>query len=75
MTTLALRPVDNDAMCESVWATFRNGRTAELNVNRRLVRNRTYEVDLPGARRNVDRIEMSCRGEYGRPVTIDVFGQ
>ena len=75
--TIALRPLNNDARCTRVSATFANGRTSDLYVNRgnRLVRGQTYEVDLPGrGDRNVTQIDMVCRGERGRPVNIQVYG-
>jgi hypothetical protein len=74
--TVGIRPLDNEATCMRVSATFENGRTSDLYVNRgaRLLRNRMYEVDLPGAQRNLARLDMMCRGDRGRPVTIQVFG-
>ena len=74
--TVGIRAVDNNATCARVSATFENGRTSDLYVNRGapLVRNRMYEVDLPGAQRNLARLDMMCRGARGRPVTIQVFG-
>jgi hypothetical protein len=74
--TVGLRPVDNDARCMRVTATYQNGRTSDLWVNRGapLQRNRTYEVDLPGWQRNLARLDLLCRGERGRPVTIQVLG-
>jgi len=74
--TVGLRALDNDATCMRVSATFDNGRTSDLYVNRgaRMMRNRMYEVDLPGQQRNVTRLDMMCRGEQGRPVSIQVLG-
>jgi hypothetical protein len=74
--TVGIRPLDNDARCARVSATFANGRTADLYVNRggRMMRDRVYEVDLPGRDRNVRQLDMTCRGERGRPVTIQVYG-
>jgi hypothetical protein len=74
--TVGIRPLDNDARCMRLSATYQNGRTSDLWVNRggRLMRNRLYEVDLPGGQRNIARLDMMCRGERGRPVTIQVLG-
>jgi hypothetical protein len=74
--TVGIRPLDNDATCMRLSATYQNGRTSDLWVNRggRLMRNRIYEVDLPGAQRNLARLDMMCRGERGRPVSIEVLG-
>jgi hypothetical protein len=74
--TVALRPLDNDARCARVSATFANGRSSDLYVNRGapMVRGRMYEIDLPGRDRNLRELNMTCRGERGRPVTIQVYG-
>jgi hypothetical protein len=76
LDTVGIRPLDNDARCMRLSATFNNGRTSDLWVNRGapLMRNRMYEVDLPGNQRNIARLDMMCRGERGRPVTIQVLG-
>ncbi len=72
--TVGIQAMDNDARCSRLTATFDNGRTTDLYVNRGgiLNRGRMYEVDLPGNRRNLERLDMTCRGERGRPVTVQI---
>lgn len=72
--TVGIRAMDNDARCMRLTATFENGRSTDLYVNRGgiLNRGRMYEVDLPGNRRNLERLDMMCRGERGRAVTVQI---
>lgn len=74
---IALRPVDGDARCMRVSATFGNGRTRDLDINRHDVmeRGRITEIDLPGDGRNVRRVDLSCRGVGDRQVTIEVLAR
>lgn len=73
--TVGIQAMDNDARCSRLTATFENGRSTDLYVNRGgiLNRGRMYEVDLPGNRRNLERLDMTCRGERGRPVTVQIL--
>jgi hypothetical protein len=72
---LALRPVNDDARCSRVAATFANGMTRELNIddNDVLEEDRVFELDLPGGRRDVTRIEMACHAENGGQVRMMVM--
>lgn len=72
---LALRPVNNDARCSRVTATFANGITRELNIDDRdvLQEDRVHELDLPGGRRDVTRIDMACHAENGGQVRMMVM--
>ena len=72
---LAVRPINDDARCSHITATFANGMTRELNIDDRevLEEDRVYELDLPGGRRDVTRIDMSCQAESGRQVTMMVM--
>jgi hypothetical protein len=72
---LALRPINNDARCSRVTATFANGMTRELNIDggEVLQEDRFYELDLPGGRRDVTRIDMACHAADGRQVTMMVM--
>jgi len=74
LTSIALRPVNDDARCTNVTATFANGRTRELNLGSNFLRrDRMMTIDLPGDRRDVTRIDMSCHAEHGDMVTIQVL--
>src|SRR5438874_3007829 len=60
VTSIALRPVNDDARCSNIRATFANGETRDLNIGERniLRQDRVNTIDLPGERRNVERIDM-----------------
>jgi hypothetical protein len=70
--TIGLRPVNDDARCNRITATFANGQTRELG-GRTLREDRITQVDLPGRDRNVTRIEMRCRAVSGRRVVVEVL--
>ena len=72
---LGFRPINDDARCSSVTATFRDGRTRELNIDGRnlLRQDRTTTVDLPGLDRNVTRVDMNCHAVHGNRVTMEVM--
>jgi hypothetical protein len=72
---IGVRPVNNDARCSRITATFANGMTRELNIDDRqmLEEDRVYELDLPGGRRDVTRIDMACHAENGGRVTMMVM--
>jgi len=72
---LAIRPINDDARCSRITATFANGTTRTLNIDGRevLQEDRVHEIDLPGGRRDVTRIDMACHAENGRQVTMLVM--
>jgi hypothetical protein len=73
--TIGLRPLNDDARCRSVTATFDNGRTRTLPIDNgdMLFQDRVFTVDLPGNERNIARLDMNCHAEHGRAVTIQVL--
>lgn len=73
--SLALKPVGADARCSRVTAQFRNGRTQPLDVDRGDVmrEGQYYKIDVPGDRRNLESISLSCRPMNGRQVTMQIF--
>ena len=75
VTSIALRPMNDDARCANVRATFANGETRDLNIGERTIlrRDQVNTIDLPGDRRNVERIDMTCRAEHGGMVTMQVL--
>ncbi|HMI95140.1 MAG TPA: hypothetical protein VK479_01420 [Micropepsaceae bacterium] len=75
VSSIALRPLNDDARCTDVKATFANGETRDLNIDGRniLRRDRVTTLDLPGDRRNVQRIDMTCHAEHGGMVTMQVL--
>jgi hypothetical protein len=75
VSSIALRPMNDDARCTNVRATFANGETRDLNIGERSVlrRDQVNTLDLPGERRNVQRIDMTCRAEHGGMVTMQVL--
>jgi len=76
MTRIGLRPLNDDARCSRVSVMFADGSRQALNVNdRELLReDRVFQLDLPGYRRDVERIDMMCHAEHGRQVTMMVMG-
>ena len=57
---LALRARGGDLYCDSVTATFGNGRTREV-FRGDLVQGREITLDLPGDQRRVERLDLDCR--------------
>jgi hypothetical protein len=74
---IALRPVDNDARCMRVSATFENGRTRELDVGRHdvLARGQLTVIDLPGNERSLRSVDLHCRAVGDRDVTIEILAR
>jgi hypothetical protein len=72
---IALRPVNDDARCRNVTATFAGGERRNLNLDNgdMLLRDRITTMDLRGNRRDVTRIDMNCHAEHGGTVTIQVL--
>ena len=75
LDTIAFRPLNDDARCRNVTVTFADGSRNTLNLdNGDLLReDRITTVDLPGYRRDVTRIDMSCHAEHGNMVTMQVL--
>lgn len=75
--TLALKPVNGDARCSRVMATFGNGQTRPLNIDGGdYLRQGSYtRLDLPGGDRDVRRITMMCNPVRDMQVTIELFAQ
>jgi hypothetical protein len=74
---IALRPVDNNARCMRVSATFANGRTRDLDFDRGDVmeRGRMKVIDLPGDERNLRNVNLRCRAVGDRDVTIEILAR
>lgn len=77
VTRIALRPIDSDARCMRVSATFENGRSRDLAIGRRDVmeRGRMVEIDLPGGERNLRSVDLRCRAVGDRDVIIEVLAR
>jgi hypothetical protein len=71
---IGLRPLNDDARCDAVTTTFRNGgaRTFRFNQREVLPEGQIRMIDVPG-REDIERIDMSCHAEHGRQVTIQVL--
>jgi hypothetical protein len=76
VSRIALKPVDADAQCKKVSATFGTGKTRDLDLNRGGVaaRGRLYKIDLPGDVRNVVKLNLVCRAIGAPAVTIQIYG-
>lgn len=72
---IALKPVDANARCSRVSATFANGGERALNIRNGdyLSRGMYHMIDLPGDRRNVTRLALTCRAVDARAVTIQIY--
>ena len=75
VTRIGLRPVNDDARCSRVTATFADGRRMDLNINdnQMLREDRVHQIDLPGYRSDVMRLDMACHAEHGQQVTMQVM--
>ncbi len=72
---VALRPLDGDARCRRITATFADGRRRELSGGDYLSRGRVSVLDLPGGDRNLVNLSMACRAIGGYDVTIEVLAR
>ena len=73
--SIALKPMDANARCSRVTATFANGQTRDLAIrNGDFLQQGEYtKLDLPGDRRNVTSLSMTCRATDARAVTIQIY--
>jgi hypothetical protein len=72
---IALRPLDGDARCMSIVATFDNGQKVKLADGRILERGRLTVYDLPGNQRNITKLYLRCRAVDGYHVTIEILAR
>ena len=70
-TAVGLTARDSGVMCESVTATFGDGRSREI-FRGELPRGQTIRVGLPGSQRSVDRVDFDCRPTDGRSAAVDI---
>ncbi|MDR3527801.1 MAG: hypothetical protein P4L57_11015 [Rhizomicrobium sp.] len=72
---IALMPVNADARCSHVAATFQNGavQTLALHDGDKLRKGLYHALDLPGERRNVTSLSLRCRATDASAVTIKIF--
>jgi hypothetical protein len=73
--TIAIMPVNADARCRRVTATFNNGHTRELDISawQDLRQGGFYRLDLPGRERDVRRVNLVCRPVHSGQVTIEIY--
>lgn len=72
---LAFRPIETDARCMSIVATFASGRKVKLADGRVLERGRLNVYDLPGRDHDITKVYMRCRALGGHRVRIEVLGR
>ncbi len=72
---IALRPLESDAQCMSIVATFDSGRKVKLADGRSLERGRIAVYDLPGNARDVSKVYLRCRAVSGYRVTIEILAR
>ena len=72
---IAIRPMNADASCSRVTASFANGRSRDLDIGPReyLGAGRLYWMDLPGDERALTEIELICRPVGANAVTLEVL--
>ena len=75
---LGLRARGSDIHCDSVTATFGNGRTREV-FRGELPEGREITLDLPGGERRVERLDFDCqpldRGNASVAISADVVAE
>ena len=73
--SIALKPLDADARCSRVTATFSNGRSQNLALRNGdlLSREQFEKLDVPGDMRNLRSLDLRCRATNARRVTIQIF--
>ena len=70
-TAVGLTARDSTVMCDSVVATFGNGRTREI-FRGELPRGQTIRIGLPGNERSIDRVDFDCRSMDGRSAMVAI---
>jgi hypothetical protein len=72
---IALRATNDDARCRRVTATLADGSRHDLNIaeDNYLREDRVYQLDLPGRRTDVMRVDMTCHAVHGQQVTMQVM--
>jgi hypothetical protein len=74
---IALRATNGDARCTRIRAHFASGAVADLNASPlfHMDQGRTYQLDLPGGERNLNRLDLTCRALGQGAVTIALFAR
>jgi hypothetical protein len=72
---IALRPIETDAQCMSIVATYDGGRKVKLADGRMLERGRVAVYDLPGDQHNLSKVFLRCRAVSGYRVTIEILAR
>jgi len=72
---IGLRPLDDDARCTRVTATFANGATRDLSVGGVMDRGRVTVIDLPGRDRDLVNLRLACRAVGDRDVRIEILAR
>jgi hypothetical protein len=75
VSTIGLKPTDNDAQCTRINAHFANGttQTLELSGDERLSEDMIYRVNLPVPQRDLTQVDMECSALGDDDVTIEVY--
>jgi hypothetical protein len=72
---IALRPVNDDARCSNVAVEFFNGSRETIATDRILPQDRITMLNVPGNRRDVMRIGLTCEAAHGNTVTMQVMAR
>jgi len=73
---IAFRPIDNDAKCMSIVATFENGDKFKIVSGEAYFRRGDMAVyDLPGRHRDITKLYMRCRALGDWRVGIEIFAR
>jgi hypothetical protein len=70
---IGLRPLDSDAACSRIVATFESGRHADLPRSGRMEQSRVTVIDLPGRNRDLRNLYLQCHALGDRRVTIEIL--
>jgi hypothetical protein len=70
---IGLRPLDSDAACSRIVATFDSGRRTDLPRSGRMEQGRVTVIDLPGRNRDLRSLTLQCHALGDRRVTIEIL--
>jgi hypothetical protein len=76
ITALGFKATNGDAICGPVTVRYTNDvkRSYPLNNGQPLSRDRVYQIDMPGDRKNVAGVALRCRALGNYSVTVNIYG-
>jgi len=74
INSIGLKPLNSDAACGKIQATFASGRWVTVANRVSLRQGNTTRLDLPGGDRNLRTLKLSCHAVGRSTVDIQVYG-